>query len=483
AAYQEAGYVAVVYDTRGRGKSEGVFQPDSPYDGTDGHDAVEWAAAQEWCDGNVGVTGISYMGWVVIATMANRPPHLKAAIPISAAGRFQQELPYTYGCFWLYNAFWFAFVRRRINDRSRKVSELVPILPVEAIGEAIDPAGPGWQEFLEHETLDELWRSRRWDGEYEFDVPCLHVTGWHDREDIWGTFHHYEEMLAASPARERQWLLVGPWSHTSCRHPTDVYDGIEYPGAGLDMNAIHLRFFDRFLKGEDNGVDAEPKVRMYDPGAKRWEVRESWTEGTREHELFLADGSALAAAPGAAGETTYRYDPLRPNGNPFDPDSFPWEPPIHLAGLEAQEGVVTWTSEPLEERLTVRGWGETVLWAATDGEDTDWHLKLADVDADGTSLFVSWGCLRASYGEDEASLRAVPPGEVREYAIELTPIFHSFEPGHRLRLVLASSEYPWFARNLNRFEPIGKQSDPRVATNSVFHGTARPSRLRLRVEQ
>ena len=138
------------------------------------------------------------------------PPHLRAAVSTSAAGRWQQELPYTYGCYWLYWAYWFGLVRRRILADTPDLPALLQTLPVSAIGEVLDCAGPSWQEFLEHDTLDELWQSRRWDGAYDFDIPSLHVTGWHDREDIQGAFHHYEQMIESSPARDRQWLLVGP---------------------------------------------------------------------------------------------------------------------------------------------------------------------------------------------------------------------------------------------------------------------------------
>ena len=101
--YRDAGYAHVIYDSRGRGKSEGEWRALTLVDGQDGHDVVEWVAEQEWCKGDVGVTGLSYSGWVVWATMAERPPHLRAAVSTSAAGRWQQELPYTYGCYWLYH--------------------------------------------------------------------------------------------------------------------------------------------------------------------------------------------------------------------------------------------------------------------------------------------------------------------------------------------------------------------------------------------
>jgi putative CocE/NonD family hydrolase len=481
-AYQQAGYVGVIYDIRGRGKSEGIFNPFAA-DGRDGHDVVEWVARQDWCDGAVGVSGLSYGGWTAMATVAERPQALKAAIATAAAGRWQQEIPYANGCFSLSLAGWYAFTRRRINDVSRDRAAISSLLPLAAIGEAIGSAGPAWDDAMEHEALDDFWRARRWDGEYDFDVPILHVAGWFDRDDPQGAFHHYEQMLAWSPARDRQWLLVGPWSHVSTRYPTAEYQGVETPDGAVDMDAIHVRFLDRFLRGESNGVDEEPRVRLYDPGAGEWQARPEWQGGVVARDLYLGAGGALTEAPEEDGETSYDYDPREPNGIPFDQEAVDWELPLQLGGLEAQDGVVTWTSEPLDAPLTVHGWGEAELHAATDGEDTDWHVKLADVDPEGTSLCVSWGCQRASHADDPSAPRALTPGAVKRYAIELCPAFHTFLPGHRIRLVLASSEFPHFARNLNRFGPIAHQDDPRTACNTVFHGAARPSRLRLKVEE
>jgi putative CocE/NonD family hydrolase len=479
----EHGYVIVNYDTRGRGKSEGEWQPCSMVDAYDGHDAVEWVAAQEWCSGAVGAEGLSYDGWTTMATVSQQPPHLKAAIPFSAAGRWQEEFPFTHGCFQQFFVWWWAMVRRRIVEELDDVPALLEMLPIESAGDVLEPAGPGWREFMDHETLDELWRARRWDGEYHFDVPCLHVTGWHDREDIHGAFHHYEQMIADSPARDRQWLLVGPWSHVSTLYPTDTCDGVRYPDASLDMEAIRVRFFDHFLKGADNGVDAAPRVQIYDPGAGSWQVRPAWKGGTKPLDLFLATDGRLAAEPGEEGLDRYVYDPMKPNGLRFPTDVVPLEPPLDLGDFEAQDGVVGWTGEPLAEDVTVRGWGEFELWAASDREDTEWYAKLADVDPEGRALWVGWGCLRASFGEDPRHPAALTPGEPRRYGIEMTPTFHTFKAGHRFRVLVSSSEFPWFARNMNRFEPLKQQSDPLVATNTVFHGGAMASCLHLEVER
>ena len=483
--YTDAGYAAVVYDVRGRGKSEGEWRA-FVHDADDGHDVVEWVAAQDWCTGAVGVTGLSYPGWVAWATASTRPPHLRAMVSTSAAGRWMQEIPYTYGCFQLYFAYWAAAVRRRIVERGGlDLARLVEIVPVQDIGDAIAPSGRTWDDLMEHDTLDEFWSALRWDGAYDrFDVPCLHVTGWHDLEDLHGAFHHYEQAIAGSSAADRQWLVVGPWSHLSCRLPAAEYGGVSYGReAALDMDALHLRFFDRFLRDAGNGLDADPRVRLFDTGAHRWAAPAGWGAGTSERALFLAGGGALAAEAGPAGSRPMRYDPGDAPGVRFDVRTTPWEPPLDMAGLEAHPDVLTWTTPPLEEPVTLHGWSELLLHAASDVEDTEWHVKLTDVDPDGRSLRVAWGCLRASHRESLSRPVPIEPGVVTAYPIELSPAFHTFAAGHRIRVSLAGSDFPWFARHMNHPGPIRSQAEPRVATHAVSCGGDHASVLRLRMER
>ena len=339
------------------------------------------------------------------ATVSQQPPHLKAAMPFSAGWPLAGGNPLHTAASRIFFVWWWAMVRRRILEQARSVVELLRPLADRCGGGTAGAGRAGLAEFMGHETLDELWRSRRWDGQYDFDVPCLHVTGWHDREDITGAFHHYEEMIAHSPAP--QWLLVGPWSHVSsplalpalCRRP--------FPDASLDMTAIELRFFDHFLKGEDNGVEEEPRVRIT-TRAPAWQTRPGWKGDTRELELFLGSDRKLLEQGGAEGEDSYRYDPMNPDGLRFPIEDLPLEPPLDLGEFEEQDGVIGWTGEPLGKDVTVRGWGELEVWAASDREDTEWYAKIADVDPDGKCLWVGWGCLRASFGEDPEAGGADP---------------------------------------------------------------------------
>ncbi|MFZ0216479.1 MAG: CocE/NonD family hydrolase [Candidatus Dormiibacterota bacterium] len=511
AFYQSHGYAFVLHDVRGRGKSEGEWRA-MANDGRDGHDVIEWVAAQDWCTGRVGSTGLSYMGWTQWAQAAERPPHLRAMVSTSAAGRWQQEIPYTNGCFQLYFGWWVYMVRRRIQESHglglTDWDEVLRRLPLNAIRDFIQPVPGLWEDVAERETLDDYWRALRIDDRYAgIDVPCLHVTGWYDLEDLLGAFHHYEQMIAKSPASQRQRLLVGPWSHVKSRFPHHTYADQEHGAAAApDMNEIHLRWFDHWLKDEPNGVPDDPPVRLFEPGTNVWREAGSWPLAQRSASLFLRSelgSGGLSAtqvpddppqeaaqgpsrgAPGGEPPRSYRYDPLDPAPTQLDVRRYPLEDvPLDQTAVEGRPDVLTYTSAPLERELVISGWPHLHLRAATDGDDTDWHVKLTDVDEAGISRKVTQGCLRAACRSSLERPSPVTPGAALDYDIELWPTHHAFLPGHRLRVSVTSSDFPWFARHLNRFHAIASAADPRVALNTVLHPAgARGSHLELPIER
>jgi uncharacterized protein len=486
--YQAHGYAFVAYDSRGRGKSEGLWRAFAQ-DGEDGYDVVEWVAAQPWCDGQVGTTGLSYSGWNQWATAREHPPHLRAMISSAAAGRWQQEIPYTFGVFQLYFAQWVYRTRRRIIATGEvDWSRTLRMLPVRRLMESLGTEGPTWADMRDHDTLDAFWRSLRLDDHYpDIDLPVLHVNGWYDLEDLLGGYAHYEGMAASSPARARQRLIVGPWPHVGTRWPARQYGGLDFgPEAALDMDAIHLRFFDHHLKGVDNGLEGEAPVRLFETGTNVWRDLDALPE-TRQESLYLhAEGErgALSAAAPDAEEPAraYRYDPEDPVSTPLDFARLSQdEAPFDQAYVERRADCLVYTSDPLAAPVTLAGWPHLELYASTDGDDTDWHVRLTDVTPEGQSLRVCTGCLRAACRDSLSHPAAVTPGAVTPYDIELGPIAHTFLAGHRVRLVVTSSDFPWFARSMNRFGPIVDLAEPRVALNRVHHGPKAPSRLRLPV--
>lgn len=491
--YQEHDYVFVAVDVRGRGKSEGEWTA-FVKDQDDCHDVVEWVAAQRWCNGRVGMTGASYMGWTQWAAASRRPPHLTCMVSTSAAGRWQQEIPYTYGAFQLYFAWWTYATRRRIAE-SRSAApvdwnELLATLPYRKIGEFVNGSGGNWDLVTKHDTLDDVWRSLRFDDEYgSINVPCLHVTGWYDIEDLLGAFHHYEHMVAASPAADSQYLLVGPWSHLASCYPTRRHGGVDFgPGAALDMAAEHLRWFDHWLKDSGPGLDGVPRVRVFEPGTNVWRAAAKWPLSDTVRSLYLgrgADGAGnLDGAPGPREAAhSYRYDPSDPALTGLDLTRYPLEgPPLNQDANEARPDVLTFTGQPLADPVTVSGWAGLDFYAASDCDDTEWHVKLTDVHPDGSSYRVTQGCLRAACRDSITDPAPLTPGEVTRFHVELWPTHHVFLPGHRIRVTITSSDYPWFARSLNQFGLVCEQDQVKTAVNTVHAGGRFPSRLQLPVE-
>ncbi|MCC6315423.1 MAG: CocE/NonD family hydrolase, partial [Thermomicrobiales bacterium] len=370
--YQQQGYVFVAVDCRGRAKSEGEWRA-FVHDAADGHDVIEWVAAQPWCTGKVGMTGLSYMGWTQWAAASAFPPHLSCMVSTSAAGRWQREIPYTDGCFQLYFGWWVYMVRRRITESyglsQTDWAEKLRELPLEAIGEFIDPAGRTWRDIMDHDTLDDFWRAVRVDDAYQsIDVPCLHVTGWFDLEDLLGAFSHYEGMMAESPAKARQRLIVGPWSHVNSRSPHDSYAGIPFgSAAAVDMDRVHLRWFDYWLKSAGRGLEDDAPVQLFETGTNRGRAEATWPLAVREASLYLggADAGTLAATPPVqASSRSYRYDPNDPAPTQINVERYPIEDvPLDQTSVEARDDVLTWTSPPLTDELVVSGWAHLELFA------------------------------------------------------------------------------------------------------------------------
>jgi putative CocE/NonD family hydrolase len=251
------------------------------------------------------------------------------------------------------------------------------------------------------------------------------------------------------------------------------------------MDQVHLRWFDYWLKGIENGALDEPKVKLWRGGVNEWVTGDHWPLSNGETSLYLTfDGEegGLASAPqeAPAEPRSYRYDPLDPTptrltiGKRPSPDV-----PIVMNEVEERADVVLYTSEPLTEPIEISGWPHLELFASSDCDDTEWHVKLTDLGPDGRSIKVCQGCRRASYRDSLEHPTPLTPGEVHRFDVELWPVHHVFQPGHRVRVTITSSDFPWFARSLNQFGPLKDQREPKVATNTIHHGAPHASRIKL----
>jgi hypothetical protein len=230
-------------------------------------------------------------------------------------------------------------------------------------------------------------------------------------------------------------------------------------------------------------------------GANKWRSETDWPiPGTVYQPLYLnsqtaanavrGDGSIDAQLPSKTGTDTYRYDPDNPiktlGGNNCC-GTPTLAGPKDQRPLEQRQDVLVYTSNYLDSTLTIAGPVKMKLFAATDGPDTDWMIKLIDVYPNGFAMPVSEGIIRARFREGLDKMKLLKPGEVYEYDIELTGTANVFQPGHRIRVDITSSNFPQFDRNPNTGAPLGSNATVRVAQQTIYHGGKYSSHILLPV--
>jgi putative CocE/NonD family hydrolase len=496
------GYAFVSQDVRGRCDSEGEWVP-MVNEAQDGYDTIEWIAQQPWCDGRVGMMGGSYGGYVQWMAARERPPHLVTLVSTAAAGRWLQELPYMNGKFTPYWLWWLNLVGGRtlqqsLSDPAGKPpinwKKLVLHRPLKDIDQVLGRTDTLWREWLAHPTWDAYWQHLSLDGYFEqIDLPVLHITGWYDG-DQWGELYYYNNMVAHSPAADKQYLLSGPWDHAGTRTPQATLGGIDFTQAAvLDINDIHRRWFDYWLKGEQNGQEEQAPVKFFVMGRNEWREDAAWPlPGTQVTPYYFhsggrantlaGDGGLNPAAPEQEPGDTYTYNPEDPTPSVPDLESYPGGDYLFdQRYIERRDDVLVYTSPPLEEALEVTGTPFVVLHAASDVIDTDFAAVLTDVYPDGRSVALAEGIMRASYRDSLESPTPLTQGQVYTYKIEMNATSNAFLPGHRVRVTIMSARFPSYCRNPNTGAPEGDDAVVCLANQTVYHSQAYPSHILLPV--
>lgn len=539
AAFVQHGYVVVYQDCRGRFASEGTFVKYLS-DAADGYDTVVWLTKQPWCNGKVGTMGLSYAAHTQGALACLNPPGLAAMFLDS--GGFSNA--YTSGirqggAFELKQATW-AFT-------NAKASPAVVADPVATAAlAAVDlrdwftrlPWQPGHSPLQwtpEYEAyLFEQWRqgtfgpywqqlgiwAAGFSDEYA-DVPMVHMSSWYDPYPRTATENYLGlSRCKQSPVR----LILGPWTHgdRSLTYAGDVDFGVRATLDGSladDYLELRLRWFDRWLRDIDNGVDQEPAVRIFVMGGGtgrrnadgrldhggHWIAATDWPlPGTTFTPLYLyGDGLlSLEPPPEDAPPRSYSFDPRHPvptigggisSGAPLmaggafdqreDPRFFGCRPPY--LPLATRPDVLTFQTPPLTEDVEVVGPVTVRLWVTSDCPDTDFTAKLIDVSPpnedfpQGFAMNLTSGILRLRYRDSWENPRLLTSGEVAAIVIEPFPTGNRFGKGHRIRLDISSSNFPHFDVNPNTGGPEGAPGPIRIAINTVFADAARPSHIVL----
>lgn len=535
--FVRGGYVVAIQDCRGRYASEGLFEKYLG-EGPDGYDTIEWLAARPWCDGRVATLGLSYGAHVQSAAACLAPPAL-AAMFLDSGGfssAYHSGIRQG-GAFELKQATW-AYKHALLSPESRRDPARRAALESQDL-KAWFKAMPWWEGHSplgaapEYEKyLLEQWRNGLFGpywtqngiyarGAYPgyADVPMVHMSSWFDPYSVTATENFLGlSSLKTSPVK----LILGPWTHgqRSVTHAGDVDFGPEatLDGAVADNYvALRLAWFDAWLK--QGGADPLPPVKLFvmggGSGRKTAEGRldhgGSWRDDTtwppseaRVTDYFLSTDGALSPRPAIAHEAflEYVHDPLKPvptiggaiaSGAPvMEPGAFDQREAAHIFGCEApfraladRDDVLVFQTPPLEADVTVVGPIRARLFICSDCVDTDFTVKLIDVHPpsedypDGFAMNLTHGILRCRYREGFDREVWLTPGEVHIIEIEAFPTANRFLKGHRIRLDVASSNFPHFDVNPNSGEPEGYGYTPRPARNRVYMDATRASRLLL----
>ena len=501
--FVEHGYAVVVVDSRGIHASEGEW---SPYvtEGADGYDTQEWIGRQPWCDGNIGMFGTSYPGFTQLLPAPYRSRYVKALVPVAAQSDNYGSIWYTDGLYHLALGLrWGASQAALAAGGDRPAVNWMSVmthLPVSGALSEIGLESPFVARTLDHPTYDAFWKRMSVRHLYaEMDVPALHVTGWYD-DLVHETVLNFTQMRSASRsehARRWQRLVIGPWGHGFPR--SSQYGDVDFgPEMLIDVDQLHLRWYDYHLKGIGNGLDEDAPVRIFVMGDNRWRDEAEWPlSRATSTRLYLrsggaantrfGDGTLTGEPPGRETPDVYRYDPRNPvpthGGSGCCGGGLTPHGPLDQRVNQQRQDVLVYTTEPLEDELEVTGAITLRLFFETDVVDTDFFATVSDVDPDGRAILIAEGMLRARYRDSVESPTWLEPGRTHDVELTFWETSNVFKKGHRLRLHLTGSNFPRFDRNLNAATPIGEGEDADivVATVRILHDEAHPSYLVLPV--
>jgi hypothetical protein len=488
--YAKAGYAMVLIDVRGRGDSDGTFEPYRS-DGPDGFDVIAWIAAQDWCSGNVATYGGSYLGRIQWLTALEQPPALRAMVCMVTPSDPFVEIPS--GVTTPMHVNWQRLVDARVPQYREQIdwTEVYKHRPLATMDEAAGFSSRNFQEEVRHNTLDEWWEPMRYQHRIgEIDVPVLHVSGWYDDEEI-GTPANFAAMVAAG--RDGQRLLMGPWGHQI--NTERVIGEVDFgPTAIIDLDAAVLGFLDEHVKGIAPAEPAAP-ARIFVMGVDEWRDEQAWPPaGVAETAWYLSSGGAanslygdgrLALSPPADEQPpdSWVHDPDRPVPFLTETSSTQIGGPDDYHAVDSRGDVLIFDTDPLTEPLEVIGPVQLIAHVATSAADTDVMAKLIDVHPGGFAQRLCDGMVRLRYRNGfSRSDDLITPGEVYEVSVVMWDTCLRVEPGHRLRLEVASSAFPKVDVNLGTGGDMINETKGVIARNQIWHTPARPSRLLLHTQ-
>ncbi|MEP6484612.1 MAG: CocE/NonD family hydrolase [Rudaea sp.] len=520
-------YIRVYQDIRGLHRSEGEFVMTRPMVGplnhtgidesTDAYDTIDWLVKHvPETNGNVGIVGSSYLGFLSLMAEIHPHPALKAAAP-------QSPMVDTWiGDDTFHNGAFRNPMMNFIVEQSTAKAEggalvgtgagddYTRYLDAGSSGDYAHAWGmdvyPFMRKILQNPAYTSFWSLQavdKWMAAEPVTVPTMLIVGQWDQEDSYGAPAVYKAMKAKDTNDDKVSLVIGPWRHSGVNHYGYDLGPLTFTGDTSDEFRVHYLkpFFDHYLKGSPD--PHTPHVLTYATGANAWQTSPRWPMGTPT-ALYLGEHfTASFQRPAESGHDDYVSDPSKPV--PFIPrpinmdDPLQWKPWLvqDQRFVSDRPDVLVYQTAALDKPVHIMGAPQADVFAATSGSDSDWVVKLIDVypnespePADqgsksrtaGLELPIGIEIFRGRYVHALDKPQALTPGKIEEYKFGLPNVNHVFLPRHRIMVQIQSTLFPLYDRNPQSYVDnifFAKPSDYRAATQSIYRGAENASSMIL----
>jgi len=437
---------------------------DTLINGYDAYDTVEWLSAQDWCDGDIGTWGGSRFGAFSYGSSLKNPQHLKC---VSVTTIFINWYDYVYpgGCF-------------RKNDIEYFHQNELP-------------------SFKEHYSYSEWWDKYNMINYFDtVRTPIFHFGGWYDlfAPAQLDAFYHLQ-YHGGEGARGNQKVIIGPQQHTKIL--SNESGQITFPlNAIFDRNALRYKWFDYWMKDQkDNMIADYPNISLYLMGPvgetghwNNWLTYDEWPfTDTDTLRFYPADNKILSLEKDASGSQSFDFDPNNPvptvGGNNGFYTLGNQEGPYDQRNVWERPDVLVFETPYYDESYDIFGNIKLKVFMSSDRTDTDITAKLVDIYPDGRHMLINDGIIMARLRNGVDREELITPGEIYEMEIDLNYTAYTVVPGHKLGLAISSSNYPRYRVNPNTGEPLFKETEMLIATNTIYFGGDQATELILPIRK
>jgi uncharacterized protein len=529
--YVKENYIMVYQDVRGKFMSEGEYEDIRPFnadkksnkdidEASDTYDAVDWLVKNvKHNNGKVGIYGISYPGFYSTMAILSGHPAIKAVSPQApVTAWFLGDDFHHNGAFFLLDCFSFYYSNgRKFTSQTRQgfrgfrwpgpdcYQFFLDLGPVSNItknyyGDSIK----FWNDAIKHINYDDFWKTRDPRPYLKNVKPAvMTVGGWFDAEDLYGTLHTYQAIEKQNPSTLSNHIVMGPWSHGqwgtgAAEKLGNIYWGMD---ANKSYQELEVKFFDYYLRGL--GTEDFPEATIFVTGINEWRKFNSWPPaGVQDQTLYFQASGKLGFTAPSVSESydEYTTDPLKP---------VPYSEKIHQNRTteymdddqrfaSRRPDVMVYTSDVLDENLTLAGPLAADLFVSTTGTDADYIVKLIDVFPDtmvtpndkdltityaGYQMLVRAEVFRGKYRNSFEKPEPFVPGKIAEVKYDLPDVAHTFKKGHRIMIQLQNSWFPLVDSNPQKFVDIYNctTADFQKANQRIYHDKQHSSHVTVKV--